>query len=264
MKNTSRKIDSYITCALLDVIYRFFTPIFDIYDRKISFNKSRLSRFSNVVLTSYLIIYISIKEIIMGYIIKDKVITVNGNTWHVISKYGGLYSHMIKAMIGQIEAILSHHSKVHIIRFDLHQDEYIEDSKRITSFNRRFSRWLKRKYNLKRVGFIWCREQDKVEQQHYHYALLVDGHKVRYPAKILEQAKEIWTSLMGYDFTPKNCFYNVKRDDYDSIQSAIWRISYLAKVKTKGKKPEQSKDYSTSRVKYKMIKSHDNKIFLAL
>ena len=58
-------------------------------------------------------------------------------------------------------------------------------------------------------------------------------------------------SLIGTEFTPKNCYYNVKRNDYNSLQDAIWRISYLAKTRGKGRKPKQAKDYSTSRIKLK-------------
>lgn len=189
----------------------------------------------------------------MKYKTKDKAITVNGNTWHIISKPGGLYLGMIKAMINQIDAMLSHNSRLHIINFALSQQEYTENSERITTFNCRLFDWLKRKYNFKRIGYMWCREQDTAVKQHYHYALLINGHKVRYPVKILEKAAEIWKSLMGHLHTPENCYYNVKRNDYESIQPAIYRISYLAKVATKGKRPKQSKDYSTSRIKPKAI-----------
>lgn len=187
----------------------------------------------------------------MSYITKDKAITINGNTWWVNSKGSGLYTHIIKAMINQVDAMLSHHSKLHIIRFDLRQYEYTDNSDKITSFNRRFHKWLKRHYNLNRIGYMWARERDKAKKQHYHYALIIDGHKANYPASILKKAKDIWESLQGSEFTPKNCYYNVRRGEYRQLQRAIWRISYLAKVRSKGKhkRPDQTKDYSTSRIK---------------
>jgi predicted nuclease of restriction endonuclease-like RecB superfamily len=61
-------------------------------------------------------------------------------------------------MFGQVDPMLSHHSKMHIIRFDLRVYEYTENNGIITTFNRRLHKWLKRKYNLKHVGFILCRE----------------------------------------------------------------------------------------------------------
>ena len=65
---------------------------------------------------------------------------------------------MIKAQINQVDAMLSHHSKIHIIRFDLRVFEFTNDNSIITVFNRRLHKWLKRKYCLKRIGFAWCRE----------------------------------------------------------------------------------------------------------
>jgi hypothetical protein len=185
----------------------------------------------------------------MSYITHDKAITVNGNTWWVNSKGSGLISHSLKVMINQIDAMLSHHSKIHIIRFDLRVYEYTENNAIITVFNRRLHKWLKRKYNLKRIGFMWCRELETAKQQHYHYALIIDGHKVNYPHELTNKVKEIWRQLDGSEYFPKNCYYNVKRNDYDTIQTAIWRISYLAKARGKGYKPEQTKNHSTSRIK---------------
>jgi hypothetical protein len=186
----------------------------------------------------------------MAYITKDKAITVNGNTWWVNSKGSGLITHSIKIMINQVDAMLSHHSKIHIIRFDLRVYEYTENNGIITAFNRRLHKWLKRKYNLKRVGFVWCRELETAKQQHYHYALMIDGHKVNYPIEVNSKVKELWRQLDGSEYFPNNCYYNVKRDNYETIQSAIWRISYLAKARGKGYKPDQTKNYGTSRIKY--------------
>jgi hypothetical protein len=191
----------------------------------------------------------------MPYITKDKAITVNGQTWWVNSAGSGLITHAIKSMINQVDAMLSHHSKIHIIRFDLRVYEYTDSNGIITAFNRRLHKWLKRKYNLKRVGFMWCRELETAKQQHYHYALIVDGHKVNYPSEINDKVKELWRQLDGSAYFPDNCYYNIQRGSHDSIQAAIWRISYLAKARGKGYKPDQTKNYGTSRIKLKKFSS---------
>jgi len=186
----------------------------------------------------------------MAYITKNRAVPVNGKMWWVNSKGSGLITHTIKAMINQVDVMLSYHSKVLVVRFDLRMCQYTDDNKIIRVFNRRFHKWLKRKYQLKRIGFIWCRELETAKQQHYHYALMVDGHKVRHPIEILAKAKEIWDiHLNGSKFTPKRCYYNLGRNNYESIQKAIWRISYLAKARGKGYKPDQTKNYGTSRLK---------------
>ena len=186
----------------------------------------------------------------MSYIIKDKAITVNGQTWWVNSAGSGLISDHIKAIINQVDVMLSHHSKILLIRFDLRMYQYTDNNKIITIFNRRLKKWLYRKYKLNRKGFHWCRELETAKQQHYHYVLMVDGHKVRHPIEILSKVKEIWEQhLDGSEYTPKNCYYKLERDDHESIQDAIWRISYLAKARGKGHKPPQTKNYGTSRIK---------------
>jgi urease gamma subunit len=187
----------------------------------------------------------------MPYVTKDKAVTINGQTWWVNSQGSGLIAHSIKAMINQVDTMLSHHSKIHIIRFDLRVYEYTENNAMITVFNRRLHKWLKRNYNLKRIGFIWCRELETAKQQHYHYALMIDGHKVNYPYDVTNKVKEIWQQLDGSEYFPDNCYYNIKRNDYESIQGAIWRLSYLAKVRGKGYKLDQTKNYAVSRIKPK-------------
>ena len=37
-------------------------------------------------------------------------------------------------------------------------------------------------------------------------------------------------------------------NDVESLLAAIWRVSYLAKVRGKGYKPPQTKNYGTSRI----------------
>jgi len=191
----------------------------------------------------------------MPYITKDKAISVNGQLWRVDSRKSGLLSHAIKVMVNQVDAILSHHSKILVVRFDLHIYHQTKDNGIITIFNRRLFKWLKRKYNLKRIGFIWCRELETAKQQHYHYVLMVNGHQVRHPVEILLKVKEIWEQHLNHslEYTPKNCYYNIKRDNFDSIQAAIWRISYLAKARGKGYKPDQTKNYGTSRIKQRKL-----------
>jgi len=186
----------------------------------------------------------------MAYITKNKAITLNGQTFWVNSAGSGLITHMLKVMINQVDVMLKCHSKIHLIRFDLRMYQFTNDNEIIRIFNRRLHKWLKRKYNLKRIGFIWCRELETAKQQHYHYALILDGHKINQAREILFKVKEIWEQhLDGSEYTPKNCYYNLERDNHNSIQNAIWRISYLAKARGKGRKPPQTKNYGTSRIK---------------
>ena len=91
--------------------------------------------------------------------------------------------------------------------------------------------------------------REKKKHQHYHYALILDGHKVKNPSAILDKVRDIWQYMDGSDWRPKDCYYNVKRGDVESLQDAIWRVSYLAKGRGKGYKPAQTKNYGTSRIR---------------
>lgn len=194
----------------------------------------------------------------MRYVTKTNVITMNGKTWWINARKSGVYSAMLKKMIGQLEAMISHHSKINVIRFDLKQNVYTDKNTQITTFNRRLFKWLKRHYKLKRIGFIWCREQETAKHQHYHYVLIIDGHKVEKAGLIANKVKTIWSEINGSYWLPKNCYYNLKRGDYRETQNAIFRISYLAKARGKSYRPPQTKDYGTSRIKPKINKQRVN------
>ncbi len=185
----------------------------------------------------------------MSYVSYASAMTINKNTWWINARKSGVYTHMLRRMIAQIDALLSHHSKIHLLRFDLHQCEFTNDNKQITDFNRRLFERIKNHYSVKRIGFIWMREIEKAKQQHYHYVLFIDGHKIQYPATILKWAAEIWEFMDGSRYTPKNCYYQIGRNDHQKLQNAIYRVSYLAKGRGKGYKPPQTKNYSTSRIK---------------
>jgi len=175
---------------------------------------------------------------------------VSGQTLWINGKKSGVYMSMLEPIIGQLEAMLSHHSKIHILRFDFHQPIYSNTNEKMTVFNRRLFKWLKRNYRLNRIGFAWVREKEKAKQQHYHYVLMIDGHKVQYSDLIQKKVIKIWTEITDGNtcWIPKHPFYNVARNDSDSLQEAVYRISYLAKVRGKGFRPPQTKDYSTSRI----------------
>ncbi|MEY4589994.1 MAG: hypothetical protein RL497_2070 [Pseudomonadota bacterium] len=148
----------------------------------------------------------------MSYISYSGALTVNGNTWLVNARKSGIFTHMAKSMISQIDAMLAHHNKIHILRFDLHQPDYTDDNQRITDFNRRLHGMLKSRYKLTRIGFIWVRELERAKSQHYHYALVLDGNKVQYPQNILDLATKVWSFIDGFLWTPTNCFYQLRDD----------------------------------------------------
>lgn len=111
-----------------------------------------------------------------AHITRSKAITHNGKTWFINSNGSGIYTHAMREMLDQIEAMLSHHNKVLMIRFDLRQTYSKDNSNHITDFMRRVSKHVKQEYKLKRFGYAWARELEKAKQQHYHCFILLDGN----------------------------------------------------------------------------------------
>ncbi len=189
----------------------------------------------------------------MSYISHSQIVEFMGQCFEVNAAGSGLYTQPLKRMLGQIEAMLSYHNKVFLLRFDLHQTEYTNTSADVSMFFKRYLQSIKKSYNLQRVGFAWAREQERAKSQHYHCFVLVDGNKVRAPHKLTEAVRWYWEVLHdGTIHWPESrCCYQLTRNDWDTLQAAIYHISYLAKGRGKGYKPDQSKNFGGSRLKLK-------------
>ncbi len=188
-----------------------------------------------------------------AYITHSQVIQHTGKTWFINSKGSGIYTHMMKGILDQVEAMLSHHNKVFLLRFDLHQPSYTDNSEHVSRFIRGFSEHIKKHYKLSRFGYAWVREQEKAKQQHYHCFILLDGNKVQESGYILKAAKKYWELYFdGYLCWPTGrCYHRLTRDNHEATQEAIYHISYLAKGRGKGYKPAQAKNFGRSRIKIK-------------
>jgi hypothetical protein len=191
----------------------------------------------------------------MLYISHSWVTEFEGETFEVNSQGSGLYTKQLKTILNQVHAMLSHHNKVFLVRFDLRQYQATENSTHVSKFFQRLSGFLKRHYKLKRVGFAWVREREKSEKQHYHCFILLDGSKVKAPHKVMKAAKFQWQEQ--YDGSlcwPSRSYYQLNRnyrdnrENRDILQNAIYHISYLAKAKGKGNKPANAKNIGSSRI----------------
>ncbi len=162
-----------------------------------------------------------------------------------------LYIEPLQKIIEQFEVGLMKWRRVFVLRVELHMPHETQDNRCITGFNKRLFQRLKREYGFKDIGFAWAREyHGKGKGQHYHYALFLDGNKVRHSSRIIEFVRASWErSMGGYSIGYiKRPFYFV--DNEAVAQKAIYRLSYLAKTRGKGHRPPQTKDYGTSRMKY--------------
>jgi len=167
--------------------------------------------------------------------------------WGSQSDY--LYFEILERIHNQMSAMLSHHSRVLAFRFDLRVSEFSISNKVASSFFKTLIRQLKRNYSMPRVGYIWAREQDTSDKQHYHCCLILDGNKVQYPDRIIRRMQNI-TRCLGLPcvYIPDHCYYMINRGDHESFSVAFSRFSYLSKVKTKTARQGAFNDYSSSSV----------------
>lgn len=164
----------------------------------------------------------------------------------------GCFIEILESTKQQMDAMLSHHCKVLVIRIDLHVNHYQPDNILISNFVRKLRKKLNAKYNLSRLGYIWVREQERAKHQHYHFALLIDANKIRHPKKVINLIEDIWQKWqLPKPFTVKNCYYLIRRGDDTAYQKAFNRLSYMAKERGKGYKAKTANDFSTSRIRPK-------------
>ena len=168
------------------------------------------------------------------------------------------YEEPLIAFKNELDKMLAYHNRVYVFRFDIRIHSYTDDNTVLTNLLRPYIAWIKRKYNTKRVGYIWARELEKAKNQHYHVAMMVDGNKVRTMYGLLEKL-EYLTSIqnlsIGYCKRPS---YMIKRadldrGDYKIYDDAFYRVSYLAKTRGKDYKGDKANNYQTSRIKPKQL-----------
>lgn len=164
-----------------------------------------------------------------------------------------IFTHQMGKIIEQVENMICWHSRVFVYVFDLHVGEFSPDNKYMAAIISKLRFHLKQHYKIKRLGYAWCREQNKSSKQHYHMAIIVDGSKIQSPKRLFHKIELMWNEVTpdGHLHGLENCYYNIKRDTEINKAEAIYRLSYQAKVWTKDKNTAQANDYGTSRIKPK-------------
>ncbi len=165
----------------------------------------------------------------------------------------GYYHEIIETAIKQLDTMLCYFSIVLVLRLDLRLKSYSPNNKVMSQFSSRMLQKIKKTYG--KVAYIWVREQDKADQQHYHIAYFLNGHKIAHPSKLIDLLKVIWDRVSGGGslYVPKNCFYQLSTNQegfYEIFKEAVYRISYLAKCYSKRRVSQSIKNYSASRLVY--------------
>lgn len=190
----------------------------------------------------------------MATAITSKAVTVDGVTyWINCDKDKPCYSEYLKTIIRQVNSMMSHHSKLFMVRYDFRLKLKSDNNNDFLNFMDAIKKKIKTAYGLVRIGFLWCREHGlKNGGLHYHFAFLIDGHKIKYPDKLSRLIEGDFASFKGSMGYVPNCFLNLSRGDQKGIGEAIYRLSYLAKVNTKsGNRKQNVKRFGSSKIKKK-------------
>jgi len=169
----------------------------------------------------------------------------------VNSKKSGLYREPLEAIIGQLEACFAYHGRLLVVRFDLHSHDFKvrNGNEAISLFMKQLVQWISRHYQTVNIGRAWVRECERAKHQHYHCALMIDGDKIRHPKKLLSVIKGKWEMQNPDHFMPDIRKPYHFTDKHSGLNDSVYRLSYFAKARGKGYRPDQAKDYSTSRIK---------------
>ncbi|WP_324009159.1 YagK/YfjJ domain-containing protein [Aeromonas dhakensis] len=107
------------------------------------------------------------------------------------------------------------HSKLLVVRVDVHYGEEIKDTMTIEEAiddRDAYLRAVKRRYrNL--LGYVWKLEYGVARGYHYHMAFIFNGNKVQGDISLGRQLGEGWKSLSREPRTYYNC--NADRDKYE-------------------------------------------------
>ncbi len=164
------------------------------------------------------------------------------------------YVEPLKRFKREIDAMLSHHCKVFVLRFDVRVHTHTQTNAVITDFRKSYAERVKRYYKTKNVAYVWCREVEKKKKQHYHFAVIVDGNEAWVAGALLAMADEvaaIQDLSIGYCDNPSYLIRrtDLAKGDYSTYSDAFYRLSYLAKERGKTIKAERANSYQTSRIK---------------
>jgi len=169
------------------------------------------------------------------------------NTRGQSGKVYSVYAEIMTKAIEQIIAAYTKHKRVFIQHMVLSISGFTHDNRDMTAIRKSIIQKLKRQYDVKDVGFIWVREMESAKQQHYHFALFLDGRKVWHHKGLADSIRHIVKNSKAFTKAQFTGFHQVT--DETTLRDAIFHTSYFAKTRGKGYRDEQAKDYATSRLK---------------
>jgi len=174
----------------------------------------------------------------------------------IFYRKSGIKKEILEQSFKQLDVMMSYYSKVTVILLQLHPDQFTEDNAVMTRFFVKFKKKLEKKYKSK-IGYLWVREQNTAEAQHYHLVVLINGHKCNNSYTVNKICGEIWQGPMDTNFSyrVKNRIYCIKQylNDNRELRAVRMRLSYMAKKETKDFS-KYTKSFGRSKLRQKEAK----------
>ena len=158
----------------------------------------------------------------------------NDFLWKVLPANDQQNGKMMKRIFETVDQVSGLSSRFLAVRYDLHLKEFQSNNQVIDIFHKNLFGQLRKRYPKSFVSYIWVRERNEADAQHYHYALMMDGDYIRNPYNLNEIVKMCWEAAAGGTvYFPKKMAYFVKQNDVDTYSKLMIRLSYFGKNATK-------------------------------
>ncbi|BDR19571.1 MULTISPECIES: inovirus Gp2 family protein [Vibrio] len=162
----------------------------------------------------------------------------------------------------QLDNLFTYHSRITIVLIQFHQTTQLPHNKHLSKFIARLKTLCIKHYKIRgdRFGYAWAREEGKDgTNQHYHIAIMIDGHVCQKSYQITQLAKQACKDISPfyYIYAPKRNLFKVKRTGSGRIlRAARMRASYAYKYASKEKVPVGVRRFGCSSIKPKSSLSH--------
>ena len=185
-----------------------------------------------------------------------------GEFYQVNDKGTGLDETILKRAFEQLSIMRKHHSKLLIYMFIPLPSKAVANNKIMSQFVELLNRELTKIYHIKRMAYLWVREISNRSNDHYHFCLIIDAHKIQSYTHLKNLVKRTWIKVGGQpreekdgkQLNPlgymKNDIYELKRSDKSMLKDIIYRLSYSAKNHTK--ENVKGRKFGVSRIKNKL------------
>jgi hypothetical protein len=124
--------------------------------------------------------------------------------------------------IQYLDTLLKQHSRLLVIRLDLHQPKRPITLAEFKRFHGVFLQKLRRRKKVKLLGYIWKLEYGIHTEFHYHFIFFLDGREHARDILLGQMMGEIWNQVVGEN----HCYFNCNDPKYQKrfSTSAVGRL----------------------------------------